>query len=235
MRLEMKSHAMQTKTKKMADQMDEPHLLNLREVGFVRDSTSGINRTDGRISIGEVIRGLRKEKGISQEELAKKARVDRTTIARLECGVFKSLSVNKLEGVARAIGLDVRALLLKADSVGESISYRGQLSRIEFALDYPEAGFRIVSMMPKRKEFFFGKIEIQSLKTIASDQLPHPEQIYLHCLEGKILLTRGAKQFLLKPGDCLAFSGFGEYEFYNPDQFKAASSLFITYPSFVPV
>lgn len=194
-----------------------------------------VHHRDGKSPIGDVIRMFRREKGISQEVLAKKAHIDRTTIARVECGIFKSLSLGKLEGIAAAMGVDLQALLLKAESMGESMSYRGHLSQIAFVLEYPEEGFRIVSLMPKRKEFFFGKIEIRPQKTVASTKLPHPEQIYLHIVEGKILLTREAKEFLLKPGDCFAFSGLRNYEFYNSDQFKAASSLFITYPSFLPL
>jgi transcriptional regulator with XRE-family HTH domain len=204
------------------------------ELGSIPATGLPLRRSDGRSSIGCVIRSLRKEKGFSQEELAKRSRVDRTTIARVECGIFKSLSVQTLEGIAAAIGIDLKTLLIKADSAGESSSYRSHLSRIEFSFEYPDEGFRILSHTPKRKEFFFGKIEIRPQKTVPSAKLPHPQQIYLHLLEGKILLTFQNKQLLLKLGDCFAFSGFGEYEFYNPDQFKPAASLFITYPSFLP-
>lgn len=205
------------------------------DIGLLPLPAADLQKADGRSSIGMVIRNLRKERGFSQEELARKSRVDRTTIARVECGIFKSLSVGKLELIATAIGMDLKTLLVKADSAGESISYRSHLGQTEFVLDYPEEGFRILSHIPKRKEFFFGKIEIQPQKTIMSVKLPHPEQIYFHALEGKVLLTRESKQFLLKTGDCFAFTGLTDYELYNPDQFKPASALFITYPSFLPL
>jgi len=193
-----------------------------------------VQKADGRGSLGAIIRELRKEKGLSQEELARKACVDRTTIARVECGIFQSLSMSKLEGIAGALGAELKTLLSKAEGKGETFSHRGDLSRIEFSLDYPQEGFRLLSHIPKRREFFFGRIEIQPQKTVPTGRLPHPEQIYLHLLEGKILLTRERHQFLLKPGDCFTFSGGGEYEFYNPDQFKPTSCLFVTYPSFLP-
>ena len=192
-------------------------------------------KTDGKYSLGEAIHALRKEKGISQEELAKRAGVDRSTIARVESGVFKSLSVEKLEGIAAAIGTDLKSLLIRADAAQEPASFRSHLSRIEFALEYPEDGFRIVSHVPKRKEFFFGKIEIEPQRTISSEKLPHPDQIYLHALEGKLLLNQDRKEFFLKPGDCFAFPGFSNYELYNPDPLKRVSALFITYPCFFSV
>lgn len=218
-----------------AGQLTPPDdLVRIREAGFFRDTTPEIYKTDGRSSIGRAIRILRREKGISQETLARKARIDRTTIARVECGIFKSLSLNRLEQIARAIDVELKMLLHKAETMGESLNYRGHLSQVEFVLEYPEDGFRIVSLIPKRKEFFFGKIEVRPQKAIVSSKLPHPEQIYLHFLEGKILFTRAAKESLFKAGDCFAFSGGSDYELYNPDQFKGSSALFITYPSFLP-
>lgn len=201
--------------------------------GFLPASLPPIEKTDGKGLMGQVIRLYRREKGLSQEELAHRARIDRTTIARLECGIFKSLSVEKLEGIATAIGVDLKTLLHRAEAMNEAPSYRGHLGHVEFSLDYPDLGFRIVSQIPQRREFFFGKIEIHPQKSIASDKLPHPEQIYLHCLEGRMLFLKQSKEIVLKPGDCFVFSGSGEYEFYNPDQFKTSSSLFITYPSFL--
>jgi transcriptional regulator with XRE-family HTH domain len=189
--------------------------------------------TEKEINIGHAIRKLRKERGISQAELAGKACVNRTTIARIECGIFQSLSIKNLEGIGRALEVDLKTLLGQAESASGNLTHRSRISHIEFSLHYPKSGFRIASFLPKRKEFFFGKIEIDPKKNISPHELPHPEQIYVHTLEGKIVLTYDAKEFLLQPGDCLAFSGNRDYEIYNPDQLKPASILFITYPSFL--
>jgi len=209
--------------------------LALSQALYLSTTHPAVHKTDGRSPIGQVIKLMRKEKGLSQEELAKKTSIDRTTIARVECGMFRSLSVEKLEAIATALGMDLKTLLLKSASEGEALTLKGHASQIEFSLEYPEAGFRIVSFIPKTQEFFFGKIEIKAQKTIPSSKLPHPDQIYLHSLDGKMLLVCEMREFLLKPGDYFAFSGLSDYELYNPDQLKEASSLFITYPSFLPL
>ncbi|MBI3317283.1 MAG: helix-turn-helix domain-containing protein [Candidatus Omnitrophica bacterium] len=203
--------------------------------GFLSISVPAIQRPEDGHSLGNVIRHFRKQLGLSQQELAGKAGVDRTTIARLECGIMKTISMDKLEGIAAALGMDIKTLLIKAESMGESLSCRSDTTRVEFSLDFPGEGFRIVSHIPKRRDFFFGKIEIEAHKAVATERLPHPEQIYLHALDGKILLNREGKEFLLKAGDCFAFSGRASYELYNPDLMKGCSALFITYPSFLPV
>jgi len=190
-------------------------------------------QTDERSSIGEVIRLLRKEKRISQLALAREARVARSTIVRIERGVFKSISTETLNDIARAFGLDPKVLLLKAESVGESLTLRGHVSQAAFVLDYPDQGFRILSLIPRKKEFFFGKIEIEPERTIPTHTLPHPEQVCLNVIEGEILLTREGKSFRLKAGDYLAFSGTGEYELQNTQLVKPVCAFLVTHPSFV--
>lgn len=188
---------------------------------------------DERVSMGEVIHLLRKEKRISQEELAIKAHVARSTIVRIERGIFKSISTETLNDIARAFELDLKTLLLKAESMGETLTCRGHVSQVAFVLDYPDKGFRILSLIPKKKEFFFGKIEIQPERTIPSDALPHPDQVCLNVLEGEILLKREGQYFRLKTGDYLAFSGRVEYELQNTQLVKPTRALFVTYPSFL--
>lgn len=192
-----------------------------------------MHQVDGRTSIGEVIRVFRKEKRISQDDLARKAHMARSTIARIECGVFKSISVATLDGIAKAFELDAKALLLKAESMGEALTCRGHVSQAAFVLDYPDQGFKILSLLPKKKEFFFGKIEIEPNRTVPSNALPHPEQVCLNLLEGEMLLNKEGTHFRLKAGDYLAFSGRVEYEIQNTLLVKTAKAFFVTYPSFL--
>lgn len=191
--------------------------------------------TDGHVTIGEAIKLLRKEKRISQEDLAREAHVARSTIIRIERGIFKSISMETLDGIARAFGLDPKVLLLKAESTGEALTCRGHVSQAAFILDYPDYGFRILSLIPKKKEFFFGRIEIKPERAIPSHALPHPDQVCLNVLEGEILLTREGKPFRLKAGDYLAFPGLGEYELQNTQLVKVSQAFLVTYPSFVGV
>lgn len=190
-------------------------------------------QTDERSSIGEVIRFLRKEKRISQENLAKEAHVARSTIVRIERGIFKSISTETLSDIARAFGLDPKVLLLRAESRGESLTCRGHVSQAAFVLDYPEQRFKILSLIPRKKEFFFGKIEIEPERTVFSHALPHTEQVCFNVIEGETLLTREGKSFRLKAGDYLSFPGAGEYELQNTQLVKPLRAFLVTYPSFL--
>ena len=54
--------------------------------------------------LGVKIKNLRKEKNISQEELAKKAGISRTTLSKIENGYFSKVFVATLEKILAILG-----------------------------------------------------------------------------------------------------------------------------------
>lgn len=61
--------------------------------------------------IGAVLKKLREAKGLSQQALAKKAKVTDAYIAMLETGVRKNPTVDTLKRLAKALDVPVRDLL----------------------------------------------------------------------------------------------------------------------------
>jgi transcriptional regulator with XRE-family HTH domain len=59
--------------------------------------------------IGANIRRLRKAMGLSQEELAFRAQIDRSYLSEIESGQ-KNLSVRMLEQIAQALEADIREM-----------------------------------------------------------------------------------------------------------------------------
>jgi transcriptional regulator with XRE-family HTH domain len=60
--------------------------------------------------VGEQVGRLRRERGMSQEALAAKARVNRVTIARLELGAHPP-NLDTLDRIARALGTTLADLV----------------------------------------------------------------------------------------------------------------------------
>jgi transcriptional regulator with XRE-family HTH domain len=58
-----------------------------------------------------VLKALREDKGLSQVELANKAKVERTYIVKLENGDKKNPSLDILKKLAKALGVPVTELL----------------------------------------------------------------------------------------------------------------------------
>lgn len=70
---------------------------------------------DARRRVAENVRRLRKERGLSQEEMAELANFHRTYVSQLERCVT-NISVGGLEKLAQALGVDILDLLAKIDA-----------------------------------------------------------------------------------------------------------------------
>lgn len=62
-------------------------------------------------NLGSKIQKLRKEKGMSQDELARKADIPYTTLTKIEIGVIKKPSVYAVAKIAGALDIDINDLL----------------------------------------------------------------------------------------------------------------------------
>ncbi len=65
--------------------------------------------------LGYRIKELREEKKMSQEDLAKEARVSRTIISGLETGSIKETSTKTLRKIARALEKNVSDIFFETD------------------------------------------------------------------------------------------------------------------------
>jgi len=63
--------------------------------------------------LGGKIQKLRKDKGLSQDELARKADVPYTTLTKIEIGIIKKPSVFAVAKIAQALDVSVDELLFQ--------------------------------------------------------------------------------------------------------------------------
>lgn len=80
--------------------------------------TENEHANDARHRVAENVRRLRKERGLSQEQMAELADFHRTYVSQLERRVT-NISVGGLEKLARALGVDIIDLLAKIDPISE--------------------------------------------------------------------------------------------------------------------
>lgn len=64
---------------------------------------------DIKVALGKRIKFLRNQIGISQEELADKAEIDRTYITSVECGK-RNISIVNIEKISKALGVTLSKL-----------------------------------------------------------------------------------------------------------------------------
>lgn len=68
-----------------------------------------MNKRKILISFGDKVRELRKEKGLSQEELSYKADLHRTYIGMIE-RAEKNITLSNIEKIAKALDVDIKNL-----------------------------------------------------------------------------------------------------------------------------
>ncbi len=64
---------------------------------------------DVKEALGKRIKSLRNQIGISQEELADRAEIDRTYITSVECGK-RNISIVNIDKIAKALGVTLSKL-----------------------------------------------------------------------------------------------------------------------------
>ena len=70
-------------------------------------SSFGEQKMDIKISVGKRVKELRNKLGISQEELADLAGLDRTYITSVECGK-RNISIVNIEKLATALNVSIK-------------------------------------------------------------------------------------------------------------------------------
>ena len=62
-------------------------------------------------NVGDKIKAIRKEKGITQDALSKKADIPYTTLTKLESNVITKPSIQTVEKIAKGLGITIDELL----------------------------------------------------------------------------------------------------------------------------
>lgn len=70
---------------------------------------------DIRVAFGKAVRRLRTDRGLSQEDFAHKARIDRSYMGKIERGEV-NISIDNMHKVAKGIGLTIGQLMLEVDT-----------------------------------------------------------------------------------------------------------------------
>jgi transcriptional regulator with XRE-family HTH domain len=61
-------------------------------------------------TVGDVLRELREDAGISMTELGRRANVDTSTLSRIERGIHRTITLENLARLAQALGTSVTAI-----------------------------------------------------------------------------------------------------------------------------
>ncbi|MXN63584.1 helix-turn-helix domain-containing protein [Stappia sp. GBMRC 2046] len=175
--------------------------------------------------IAERLKVLRGERGWSLDELAKRAKVSRATLSRLE-NAEVSATANVLGRLCAAYQLPMSRLIRMVEDGFEALVRRDAQP---FWSD-PETGFARLSVSPPAASLA-GELLACTLPAgvvIEYDAPPRPGlEHHLLLIEGRLDVTVEGVGHELTPGDCLRYCLSGPSTFSTPEDQGAKYHLFI--------
>ena len=140
------------------------------------------------------MRALRRERGLSQEEVADRAGMAASTLSRLESGE-RRLALDHLPPLAQALGVSVGDLLAPATADPRVVEKPRTVEGIVFQpLSRSAPGGLVVVRM-----------KIPAERTVP-DPRTHEGHEWLYALSGRVRLVLGDDDLVLEPGEAAEFS-----------------------------
>lgn len=175
--------------------------------------------------IAERLKVLRAGRGWSLDELAKRSKVSRATLSRLE-NAEVSATANVLGKLCAAYDLTMSRLMhMVEDGFSAVIRRAGQTVWTD-----PETGFRRRAVSPPARSLAGEVLEgaLAPGTRIAYDAPPRQGlEHHLLLIEGRLQVVLGATAHDLEPGDCLRYRLDGASAFATPPDCAARYLLFV--------
>ncbi|GEM_PF-1527786 len=184
--------------------------------------------------VGKAIVSYRLQKlHLSQRDFADRVGISRSALQRIENGDSHEYSIGFLEKILSYLGIGLWDLVGRAFLTQKGYVLQGSLKG-EFDIRYPEDGLRIVSLIPRREDFFCGFFELGPQRTIPECKLPSANYVLFQGFRGKFVFRLDEKEYLLTEERHLLFKYPAlPLEIYNPDQIRESICLLFTLPSFL--
>lgn len=144
------------------------------------------------------LRELRLDKGLTLEELAVRANIDKSTLSRLESGK-RRLALDHLPSLADALGVRVDDLLPRRQVIDPRIKTEPH--------EYDG-----LTVWPLSGQASAGGLEAMKMRIHASRDTPpaplpvHEGHHWIYVIEGTMRLALGDEDFEVKPGEAVEFS-----------------------------
>ena len=168
-------------------------------------------------NVGQRLRELRKQKGLTINGLAKLSRVPASTISKVENGLLKPSLVHAIN-LAHALEENLGFLVDHFRSTPQRSSFVYAASRNE--IDYPEMS---MSLQDLNGQFIPGLLEARlgSLRPGAHSGhalMTHRGEELCYVLQGAIRYYIDGEEWVLGPGDSVHFKSTLKHRWLNADQ-----------------
>ncbi|MEW5869760.1 MAG: XRE family transcriptional regulator [Chloroflexota bacterium] len=161
-------------------------------------------------NVGQRLRSLREQQGLSLRALSERSGLSVTAISQIEHGE-NSPTVASLHRLSNALHISI------TDLFQEEARQTTIFVKRELGLHSQNNGVWMeslgIGLFNQQLEPF--RMVIQPNVDSTPDPISHPGEEFVHCLEGEIQYTTGARTFTLEKGDSLLFDATQAHAYHN--------------------
>jgi transcriptional regulator with XRE-family HTH domain len=194
------------------------------------------------VEVGQLLRAIRRERGLTLQELARLTDLSRTFIGQIEAGTANP-SVGSLKRVADALGIPMAALFTDATAAATSPIGAGANGAAQSTVRVVRRDKRKMMAWPGRpwKTYLLtpdlqGKLEVllNDLEPgdTVDDAYTHEGEEFGFVLEGTYEVTVGGQVYVLEEGDSISYSSRVPHKMRVVGDRRSRSIWVITPPSF---
>lgn len=176
------------------------------------------------------LRRIREKQGVSQRVLAEKCGISRGRLRRLEGKEFDHVTYAELKRISGTLGVEPSEIFFASERLSCDF-YLGKKGQDAFQWDAAGTGYRIVSLIPARKDLFVGKLSVLPKKLLSAAHTPQAGTIFIEMVLGKFRIEIGGQSYEIEEGDHLLFHGDVPYTLENP-LLRDSEAILFTLPSF---
>ena len=171
-------------------------------------------------NLGQRIRQLRKTKGVTLVEMAKKTGVAQATLSRIETGTMTG-TLESHEKIAEVLGIGLAELYSGVDRRYEEITHLPVTENRKVTHHTNQFQIELLTQESSKKKITPILITIQGESTIPSETLERGVEKFYFVLEGEIKVVLDSKTYFLKENETIYFDASLPHQIYNEGKSRA--------------
>lgn len=180
-------------------------------------------------NLGQRIRKIRKEKGITLVDIAKRTGVAQATLSRIETGTMMG-TVDSHEKIAEALGIGLAELYSGVDKRYEQISHLAKDAERKVTKQSKDYRIELLTQESSRKKITPLLVTLQGGGHGQREQSERGVEKFIFVLDGDVKCVVDKEEFALKANETLYFDASLPHQILN-EKSKTARLLIAVSPS----
>ncbi|MFH1846690.1 MAG: XRE family transcriptional regulator [Candidatus Omnitrophota bacterium] len=181
------------------------------------------------MKIGNRIHKLRKQKGMTLDELSRKSNVALATLSRMENNKMIG-TLNSHQSICKALGVSISELYLELEEEKKVSEKIPQSKRTEHFACENKAKYELLVSNVQNRKIMPLLLKIDSKGETNNEKYSQGVEKFLYVINGTVLASVGKNSYTLKRGDSLYFDASLPHTFKNNGKTPVEAVCFLSPP-----